>query len=701
MSITLVLAFLFTSLVHSIEIEKRYLGVIFIRGGHDPFLTLSWFPEIQVPIHLFKKDALGVTDAEEQTKDQINQPLPGNNRKLWLFRQLDFSNKESLMIVIQASFFATFGLYFLKNIVAWFKNGRTLELLLDSNDNDYHEYGCALTKEGIVLLSKINESMISTPFLYDLTRKVAIMLDQPCFPQKMSEYSTVINEDARKLLQLIDKYLTQNEDTLAYGGNLSTDLNNKVRKGNRSQESNFLKEGRVLYNEDLFDSIVTVQQIQMAVIFLMCRQRDAHLRLLREKLLRITNICENKLLFWKNIIKKNSLKLRLPPVFYSFLGFPSARVIGFSKDLLNRIKSSQKRNKKRKRRVVGNEVIGGSWVNPSSTSDRPKSHESKIASTATIAHGNLSGDGHGGKSPYSQLRYPGAGTSASEPLSDLKGFPSLNSVQKVILLERILAQLYELLGDVQMHLEAYCDIKAEYVSQSSREGYDEEGVGDEGRSGKYITRRYAPKYSFDELGERVVRPDEVGDVGRETPSYASFVGTTLFEPPTPRTASARGGPPTVPPINIDSQLHPSPDYDGRGGTMPKSIGTHTGEAEPNGNSSTARDTSGGTLVDAEMVTWNRLRTWLDQSEVISHRCLRVLCPVSNEPSAAPTRVPVTSPTPAPSPSCRSNPNSSVISSASGDQHLTRGTMEVCGRAKGLHIAQVEAPACSHTGDGKQ
>jgi len=93
-------------------------------------------------------------------------------------------NKESIILGIQASIMASFGFYLLRKVIDRYKHGAEIELLLDSTDYDYHAYGCTLTKEGILLLSKINGTTARHPSVDHLIIQVAVALRYSLFPTK-------------------------------------------------------------------------------------------------------------------------------------------------------------------------------------------------------------------------------------------------------------------------------------------------------------------------------------------------------------------------------------------------------------------------------------------------------------------------------------------------------------------------------------
>lgn len=213
------------------------------------------------------------------------------------------------------------GVYFsfllIKKWIQWYTRVSEYELLLDEKDMEYQSYGGHL--DGIIsmILHRINDMPANDQ---DLTTKLAVALNRPCFPFKMKLYALEISKDLLFVLSELDNRVRLLDHKRAKASG-------KVTAGHASRHISeeylaSLPAGSPLPSPDaVLSEEASLLTYQAGVTILLARQADIYLRLMRQSLLQAANTCEDLLRHWKERLRFNSQALRIPFLQTLFSGF--------------------------------------------------------------------------------------------------------------------------------------------------------------------------------------------------------------------------------------------------------------------------------------------------------------------------------------------------------------------------------------------
>eukprot|EP00981_Chlorochromonas_danica_P007636 scaffold1829_cov194-Ochromonas_danica.AAC.25 len=213
------------------------------------------------------------------------------------------------------------GVYFsfllIKKWVQWYTRVSEYELLLDEKDMEYQSYGGHL--DGIIstILHRINDMPSDDQ---DLTTKLAVALNRPCFPFKMKLYALEISKDLLFVLSELDNRVRLLDHKKAKASGKVT-----ASHASRHISEEYLTTppaGSPLPSPDTFlNEEASLLTYQAGVTILLARQADIYLRLMRQSLLQAANTCEDLLRHWKERLRFNSQALRIPFLQALFSGF--------------------------------------------------------------------------------------------------------------------------------------------------------------------------------------------------------------------------------------------------------------------------------------------------------------------------------------------------------------------------------------------
>eukprot|EP01038_Epipyxis_sp_PR26KG_P007397 gene7397-10082_t len=364
------------------------------------------------------------------------------------------SHKESFIFIGKAMIAVYLGLAILKRIGHWYSGMAEYEILLDHTDYDYNSFGSHLNGVGIAVLSSLNQSTINELKYGSLYNRLAVSLDKPCFPQMMRDYSIHTGRDVAIFLSEIDNRIRAYKKKL-----INSQRNNLVY----TQTPSMLMKKQEIMLLLSFQKVITILQV---------RQADAYLRLTRLQILSAANICEDLMIEWKNKLLKSTSALKQP--FYRYI---LMNMIGFSVGVrtrtvkglttaVNMLKFGEydttinKHKKPRKKKIISNnednlalnERVNYNKINSTNLNNRPSSSNNysyENTATQTIANTNTA----------TNLRSSIDKESAEYLEKVLKG---LNPHEKIVLIENMLKNFYELSGQIQKHLEDLSSISKSF-----------------------------------------------------------------------------------------------------------------------------------------------------------------------------------------------------------------------------------------------
>ena len=202
-----------------------------------------------------------------------------------------------------------------RRLLHWYSGMADYEILLDRKDSSYHLYGCNLNGIGVSIISSLNRTETDTFGCKQLCHNILRTFEKPCFPQSFNEYAGTVGRDMAVIL---------------------TDLDTKIRAVRRqvfvvlrrapAGSNAYSSEGQNPSPSTIFDSAAALEGIRLLVALqntvtvLQAQQADAMLRLARLHLLNAANTCEDLLAMWKTSLEVNSQKLRWPVLKHAMSG---------------------------------------------------------------------------------------------------------------------------------------------------------------------------------------------------------------------------------------------------------------------------------------------------------------------------------------------------------------------------------------------
>eukprot|EP01036_Dinobryon_divergens_P028176 gene28176-37077_t len=306
------------------------------------------------------------------------------------------------------------GIILVRRLLHWYSGMADYEILLDRKDRSYHLYGCNLNGIGISIISSLNRTETDALGCKQLCHNILRTFERPCFPQSFNEYAGTVGRDMAVILTDLDTKIRVIRRQVFIGLRKAPSGSSNSNNG---YESSKLSPPSSSFSSTAFDSVAALEGIRLLVALqntltvLQAQQADAMLRLARLHLLNAANTCEDLLTMWKASLEVNSQKLRWPILKHAMSGLfgISVSVRSTTVAVLNKALQFPRRKK------------------------------------ASILAATIDGDGADDTDDKSEVW-----------LTNI--MRNLNTGEKSALLEEMRTRLYQLAGEIQLHLDTLGDI---------------------------------------------------------------------------------------------------------------------------------------------------------------------------------------------------------------------------------------------------
>ena len=332
-----------------------------------------------------------------------------------------------IIIIIHSQMLFHTGIILVRRLLHWYSGMADYEILLDRKDRSYHLYGCNLNGIGISIISSLNRTETEALGCKQLCHNILRTFERPCFPQSFNEYAGTVGRDMAVILTDLDTKIrvVRRQVFIGLRKAPSTGSNSNINS-NSYESSNLSPPPPPLSSSaaaNAFDSVAALEGIRLLVALqntvtvLQAQQADAMLRLARLHLLNAANTCEDLLTMWKASLEVNSQKLRWPILKHAMSGLfgISVSIRSTTVAVLNKALQFPRRKK-----------------------------AASILATAIGSDGDDEGEGEDDKS--------------EAWLTNI--MKNLNTGEKSALLEEMRTRLYQLAGEIQLHLDTLTDISS-------------------------------------------------------------------------------------------------------------------------------------------------------------------------------------------------------------------------------------------------